>query len=205
MADREVKALCRKCGCQGTAQTYDVINAADSPGLKERLLNGELFMWECPRCGARNLIGFPLLYHDPQIKLLLWLSDGSAELEAQMVAAVEEQNLEDYTARMVDSPGEMLEKIKIFEAGLDDITMEMCKFITRQDLGKDVDLKFFGMNGPDHSLSFAYPENGQMQMAETGFEVYEDCAGIIRRNPDIAGHAGGLVRVNRAWLERFIA
>ena len=205
MADRVMETVCRRCGSRGQMPVFDIINTAESPELKERLLSGELFVWECPHCSARNLVGFPLLYHDPALKLLMWLSDGSDELERQMEAAFEEQDLPDYTARMVDSPGELMEKIKIFEAGLDDITMEMCKFITRQDLQKNVELKFFGMDGPDHTLTFAYPENRQMQMAETGFEVYEDCAGIIRRNPAVTESARGLVRVNREWLERFIA
>lgn len=205
MADRVTGTVCRKCGFRGQMPIFDIINTAESPELKERLLSGDLFVWECPHCGAKNLVGFPLLYHDPALKFLAWLGNGQKELEDQMVAAFEEQELENYTARMVDSPGELLEKIKIFEAGLDDITMELCKFITRQDLEKNVDLKFFGLDGPDHTITFAYPENGQMQMAETGFEVYEDCAGIIRRNPAVTENARGLVRVNREWLERFIA
>ena len=62
-----------------------------------------------------------------------------------------------------------------------------------------------GIEGPDHEITFAYPENGQMQMVQVGFNVYEDAAGIVRRNPSLAEAAKGLVRIDRDWMERFLA
>jgi len=83
--------------------------------------------------------------------------------------------------------------------------MEMCKFVTRGELNKDVDLKFFQIDGPDHEIILAYPENEQMQMVQIGFNVYEDSAAILRRNPDLTEKATGLVRIDRQWLESFMA
>lgn len=195
---------CPNCGKAFEVEAVAAINTERDPELKERLLSGELFIRECPHCGARTLAKFPLLYHDPSEKLMIWLSDGSADTEARMQAAVTGNDFEGYTGRIVDTPGALIEKVKIFDAGLDDISLEMAKFVTRKELGKDADLLFFGLDGADNEITLTYPEAGQMQMVRIGFNVYEDCAGILLRNPDIKKAATGLSRVNRQWIERFL-
>ena len=196
---------CPNCGKAFEVEAVAAINTERDPELKERLLSGELFIRECPHCGARTLAKFPLLYHDPAEKLMIWLSDGSADTEARMQAAVTGNDFEGYTGRIVDTPGALIEKVKIFDAGLDDISLEMAKFVTRQELGKDADLIFFGLDGADNEITLTYPEAGQMQMVRIGFNVYEDCAGILLRNPDIKKAATGLSRVGRSFVEGFLA
>ena len=196
---------CPNCGKAFEVEAVAAINTERDPELKERLLSGELFLRECPHCGARTLAKFPLLYHDPAEKLMIWLSDGSADTEARMQAAVTGNDFEGYTGRIVDTPGALIEKVKIFDAGLDDLSLEMAKFVTRQELGKDADLLFFGLDGADNEITLTYPEAGQMQMVRIGFNVYEDCAGILLRNPDIKKTATGLSRVGRSFVEGFLA
>ena len=196
--------ICNKCGKAFEVEAVASINTEREPELKERLLNGSLFLRECPQCGAKNLVRFPLLYHDPAEKVMIWLSDGSADTEARMQAAVSGEDFAGYTGRIVDTPGQMIEKVKIFDAGLDDIALEMAKFITRQELGKDVDLLFFNLEGADNEITLTYPEAGQMQLVRIGLNVYEDCAGILLRNPDIKKSATGLCRVDRSFVEAFL-
>ena len=203
MAEGMVQARCRHCGTEAEIPAYNIINVRENPEIKEQLLEGKLFIWTCPHCGTDNLIRYPLLYHDPDQKLLIWLSDGIPEVEARMAETVSgEAGLADYTARMVDTPGDLMEKIKIYDAGLEDVPMEICKFVVRQEMDKDVDLKFFRMEGADHRILLTYPENGEMQIVGSGFSVYEDAAGIMRRNPQLK--TSGMVRVDRRWLSQFI-
>ena len=204
MADGTVRARCRRCGAEEEIPAWNIINAQENPELRAELLEGKLFLWTCPRCGADNLIKYPRLYHDPAQKLLLWLTDGKPEVEAQMADTIAaEDGLQDYSARIVDTPGEMMEKIKIAEAGLDDVAMEICKYVTAQEMGKtDADFKFFRLDGADRRILLTDPEGGEMQVVGTGFSVYEDAAGIVARNPELA--VRGLVRVNAAWLATHI-
>ena len=195
---------CRRCSADIPVRPVSVINSSENPELKNELVDGKLFIRECPVCGERQLVRFPLLYHDPSEKLLVWLSDENPETEAQMKKAVVVEGMEGYSGRIVDTPGQLIEKIKIFDAGLDDIAMELCKFVTRQETGKDVDMLFFGFDGADNEITLTYPENGEMQMLRIGFNVYEDCAGIAVRNPELKKAAAGLTRVSRSWVESFI-
>ncbi len=199
-----VQIVCNRCGKAFPVEGVPLINTDGSPELKEKLLSGELFLRECPHCGARNLAKWPLLYHDPAEKVMIWLSDGSADTEARMKAAVAGEEFEGYSGRIVDTPGILIEKVKIFDAGLDDVPMEFCKFVTRQEMGKDADLKFLRTDGADNDIIFTYPEAGQMQLLSVGFNVYEDCCAIVGRNPVITEGLKGLVKVDREWVEQFL-
>lgn len=190
----ESSVTCSSCGQKHTVAIYPSINVSSNPELKEKVVDGEVFVTECPHCGHRDLLKYNMLYHDPEGKLILCLSDTEFHSDG----------MEGYTCRLVEDAGSLIEKIKIFDAGLDDITMEICKLVTCQELGKEVELRFFKMEGADNELIFTYPENGGMQMVSVGFNVYEDCSGIVKRNPRMEEGASGLARVDRQWLSAYI-
>lgn len=188
-----IEHTCPGCGKQSTATVYNSVNVSESPDLKQKVLNGELFVHECPFCGERTLLRNSFLYHDPEKKIIVCLSDRPIGAEG----------LEEYTSRRVTDVGTLVEKVKILDAGLDDRAMELCKVITRQELGKSVSLKFFRMDGPDNEITLTYPQDGKMEMLVIGFNVYEDCRGIVGRNPSM--EIRGMELVDSAWVEKFIA
>lgn len=190
----KVTIQCTKCGQPFAAEVPQSVNAASQPELKEAVRSGALFTRACPVCGTVNLLKFPFLYYDTDAHLMIVLS--GTPLSADGLP-------EGYIGRLVGSVGELIEKVKIFDAGLDDIVIEMCKFVTARELNKDVPLKFAGMDGADNEMTFTYPEQGEMQMVAVGFNVYEDCAGILQRNPPIRESATGLAVIDQAWLARF--
>ncbi len=187
-----VPMRCARCGAGAEWPVYRHIDAVADPELKAKVISGELFVFTCPSCGAKSLIGSPVIYRDEH--LLACLSDRSLTVEG----------LEGVAGRLVSDVGSLIEKVKIFDAGLDDVPLEFCKFVTRQELGKDVDLKFLRLDGADNDIVFTYPEGGQMQMLAVGFNVYEDCRAIVGRNPDITEGLSGLVRIDRAWAEHIL-
>ncbi len=183
---------CPRCGRTYQSPVYSFIDATGEPELQAGVLSGELFVRECPECGLRELIGSPVVYKDENC--LVCLSDRSISVEG----------LEGLSGRLVSNVGDLIEKVKIFHAGLDDAALEFCKFVTRSEMGREVQLKFLRTEGVDNEIIFTYPEDSQMQLLAVGFNVYEDCAAIIRRNPVIGESLHGLVRVDSAWVEQFI-
>ena len=183
---------CSRCGSSYQVPVYRFIDAVAEPELKDSVLNGSLFLRECPKCGCRELLREPLVYRDAH--LLLCLSEQKLSIEG----------LDAEHCRLVSDVGSFIEKVKIFDAGLDDVPMEFCKFVTRQELEKDVDLKFLRLDGADNDIVFTYPEKGEMQMLAVGFNVYEDCRGIVGRNPSITEGLKGMVRIDREWAEQFL-
>lgn len=208
---REVSCICRFCGKTHPVEIRSSVNVSETPDLKAKVKDGSLFIWECPYCGAHNLINAPMLYHDPSERLMIWLcgtaaQDGDAQ---RTLTALEEmfrtdETLKDYTARLVDSIGDLIEKVGVFDAGLDDVVMEMCKYVTRMESGKPLaGLRFVSLSGADNEITLTYPDNGRMEMLAIGFNVYEDCAGIVRRNPVMTERAHGLVKVDGEWISSF--
>jgi hypothetical protein len=64
------------------------------------------------------------------------------------------------------------------------------------------EMKFFRMDGADNTITFSFPQDGKMQLAEVGFNVYEDCRGILGRNPSVKEDPG-FALVDAAWVARF--
>lgn len=186
--------MCCRCGHRQDNTVLTAINVADDLSLKEKVLSGELFIWHCPECGSANLMRYPLLYHDPDSHLIVVLTD--AEVNADGLP-------DGYAGRLVRSVGDLVEKIKINDAGLDDVVIEMCKYITLKELGCSHALRFVSLDGADSSMTFTYPQDGQMQMLSVGLNVYEDCLAIAQRNPAMMKSVSGLVTIDQAWLSGF--
>lgn len=210
----ETTGICSRCREENKVTIYNSINIGEQPELKDAVLDGSAFVWTCPHCGTLNLLQYQTLYHDPSEKLMVWLTRGSEELEEQVREAYSRlDGLEEYTMRFVDDAGSLIEKIKIFDSGLDDRTMEMTKYVTRLELcenqkenAQDIlaaPFKFLRMSGPDNEITLAYPLDGKMQMAAIGFNVYEDCRGIIKRNPEVAADSSGFLKIDSSWVSRF--
>lgn len=206
----KMTVTCSRCGEKRETDTFGRINVAENPELKERVKDGSLFLWECPHCGTENLVRFQTLYHDPKSKLMIWLLPDGIVPENQVDTLgrqLEETSdlMEGYSLRRVKDIGSLIEKVNIFDAGLDDVVMEICKYVTGMEMAKNEvnkAFKFFKIDGPDHDIILSYPENGQMQGVKIGFNVYEDCAGILRRNPSLAPKSGFPI-VDSDWIGRF--
>jgi|FLYN01.1.fsa_nt_gi hypothetical protein len=62
---------CANCRQPVPAIVESIIDAAQDPQAKVRLLTGRLNVIRCPNCGAPNTVLTPLLYHDPNKELLI--------------------------------------------------------------------------------------------------------------------------------------
>ena len=137
---------------------------------------------------------------------MIWLSTEEAP------EAVEEavKQLEGYTLRRVADAGALIEKVNIAEAGLDDAAMEMCEYVTALEMYKknpddailDAPFRFMRMEGADNDILLAFPQGGNMQVVNIGFNVYEDARAILSRNPS-AAPAPGFAEVDRKYVLNF--
>ena len=110
--------------------------------------------------------------------------------------------------KILSEAGELIEKVNIADAGLEDTVVEMCKWVTARELAEkypsfgDSRLRFLRTDGADNDLVFAFAMNGEMKVLNVGFNVYEDARRILSRNPSVRP-SEGFARVNGQWLERF--
>ena len=207
-------APCSKCGQQNTVTVYRSINIAENPELKDKVRDGSLFLWECPHCGQVNLARYETLYHDPAAKLMVWLIPEGEISETQMQAiTMHTKAMGGYTLRRVNDMGSLMEKVLVVDAGLDDVVLEMCKYVTKMEMlqksipaeQKDeflaADFHFYRSEGDGDGrvLTFMYALAGQMLGVNIGWNVYQDCSGILERNPQIRPDEG-FAKVDADWL-----
>ena len=207
-------APCSKCGQQQTVTVYRSINIAENPELKDKVRDGSLFLWECPHCGQVNLARYETLYHDPAAKLMVWLIPEGEISETQMQAiTMHTKAMGGYTLRRVNDMGALMEKVLVRDAGLDDVVLEMCKYVTRLEMVQKsvpaeqkeefmaTEFHFYRSEGEDEGriLTFMYVLDGQMLGVNIGWNVYQDCAGILERNPQVRPD-DGFAKVDAAWL-----
>lgn len=209
-------APCSRCGERSEITIYKSINTSENPELKEKLRDGSLFIWECPHCRQANLARYETLYHDPEKKVMIWLMPSGELPESQMKAiANHTRAMGDYRLRMVKDVGELMEKILIFDAGLSDLAVEMCKYVTRMEIlskNKESSGEMASAHFHFHRLEerngirflvFIYPSGGNMASLNVGFNVYEDSLGIIDRNPDIVP-SDAFMKIDQDWIQSFM-
>lgn len=187
----EINIKCNCCSESFQAAVYTCVNTSENPELHDKVRDGSIFVSKCPGCGASCLYQGPFLYTNPTERQLVILSS----------AAIDDSDLDkSFTARQVSSPGELIEKVNIFDDGLDDRAIELCKYVTVQDMGRTIKLKYLRLDGADGDLIFAYPQEGQMQMLSVPFSTYENCSAIVRRNPEFEQRSNGLSRVDENFV-----
>lgn len=123
---QEVKYTCPYCGKEFDTTIYTAINADTDVDLKDRCVSGDIFHHVCPHCHHEFMIQPPLVYSDPSRKFLLWVSEhDSASAIKQLAAPLAKQG---YRLRRCGTIQEFIEKLQIFEDGVDDIMVELAKY-----------------------------------------------------------------------------
>jgi hypothetical protein len=135
---------CPRCNAESPFTLWRSLNVTLNPAEKHALIAGELFRFTCPGCGATTQVVYPMLYHDMQRKLMIWMMpDDDDDGDDDDVGPPAESGgsglprggvMDGYTARSVRSVNELLEKILIFDADLDDVALEMVKIIIATQL-----------------------------------------------------------------------
>ena len=122
---------CPGCGAVNKSRMWIGMEASADPELRRRILDETLFDWKCPDCGAGAQMIYPCLYCDRENGFLVCLSPNGRTPAVREA----EQRLPEFPGvkkRLVDSAAALKEKILIFEAGLDDLAVEMVKLALRE-------------------------------------------------------------------------
>lgn len=68
---RENKITCPACQKEGSYTVWDSINVDLDPNMKQKVMDGSLFIWVCPNCGKSFNVPYSFLYHDMTHKLMV--------------------------------------------------------------------------------------------------------------------------------------
>lgn len=187
----QVLAQCPVCFNEDTLTIWDEINARTDPDLRERLLRKTLQSLECRNCGHSTLIASPLTYSDPDLGLVIECrpdldSNQLDQLLAQRQAGVLPDGLNlaselPRILRLTATLNDLIEKIHIFENGLDDQVLEIVKLavIDHQGQANETaieDLRLVGRSGS--SLQFVLKNAEGWFQYELPLEAYVNAGRI---------------------------
>ena len=129
---------CPKCSQLVEVTVWNSITADDSKDLKQDLLAGKINMFHCPSCSHTALMPSPMLYKDDEQRLMIsFYPCDDPLLKEQLFDNVvktskdsgELDKLEGYNLRFINDYNELLEKVLIFDNGLNDKTVEVIKLM----------------------------------------------------------------------------
>ncbi len=128
---------CPQCGADQEAALYESVNVGDEPALRDRLMRNELNRVACAQCGASFRVDPHLFYHDPARQILIyWIptaANAYAEGERQFREALSRlapllpKDAVPPTPHLVFSRAELVERIFLLEAGLNERIVEYIK------------------------------------------------------------------------------
>ena len=141
MMDDRTSLACPACGEKMEAPVYTSVNVTANPTHKRGVLDGELFSCTCPACGEVTRLVYPFLYHDMARRVMLYFCPQGFDVDLEELNEQMEYDSpfggSGYTLRNCTSYEMLLEKIRIFDAELDDRVIELCKLVLMDELSEE--------------------------------------------------------------------
>ena len=165
------KTKCAYCGNEITFTGYDSVNATTDVELNNKLLNGTLFKVTCSSCQREVTCNYSIVYNNDDTKTLIHCAVGNDLYHAIITLSEFKQKYpqyKNYTIRAVASTTDLIEKVNIFNAGLDDRVIEIYKYL---------DVDGIKTMQPDANVSIArfYVEDGKNKLEfDTYFELSKE-------------------------------
>ncbi len=137
------KINCPNCSEENEVILWEKVNVDMNPDLKEKLFTEEINNLVCKKCGFVSRIDIPLYYNDTKRKFFIYLIPDfpiDKKEEGKLLSNLREKTLNildsgyNNRKRIVFEYYNLLEKVLIFDAQLDDRVVEGCKILARTQL-----------------------------------------------------------------------
>ena len=122
---QEVK--CVNCGHVGKFNVWDSINVDTDSKIKEEVKSLDFFKYTCPKCGNDFQVDYLTVYNDIKNHFMIYYVPKE---DIEVVDKIKQISLPEKCedkARIVFSKNDLLEKICVFEAMLNDVLIELIK------------------------------------------------------------------------------
>lgn len=120
---RQMNLQCPQCGRPFNAVVDTVIDPAQDPQAKVRLLSGQLNTQRCPNCGNAVAVAAPVLYHDASKELLI----GFIPMELNLTKDQQEKTL-----------GDLMRELKLSQQAMKAYIFQPRRALTMQGLIEQV-------------------------------------------------------------------
>jgi endogenous inhibitor of DNA gyrase (YacG/DUF329 family) len=206
MKNKNLKVTCPDCGAKGEKTTSSRLCASNiDTETKNALLEGKFFEWNCPKCAKSYFINTSFLYNDDARKFMIYLVPGFKDKDFQVPTVIKtnkDYDTDASTLRIAPTFSAFVEKIRIFEAGLDDKIVEIIKLLYinmhMQDGGEKVyDMIFESVSEAGDLFFGVFLENDDYeQIIPKG--VYDNT--VLEFSSQLPEETRDFVVINQGWL-----
>lgn len=180
---RKVHFPCPKCNTTMDATVWDSVNTGLMQDLPKRIISGEFFDHVCPTCGFVCHMEYPLLYHDMEKNIMIWVVYKDEDYHDRVQEIRNADLAKGYLSRIVHTVDELREKVCILEAGYDDRVVEIYKYLQLSHYQQiephlNVEKVFFVYEG-ERSEMILGCRGGELQTSPFRAEDYECLAQIL--------------------------
>ena len=191
----EEKLKCPSCGKSNKFTMWESVNTKMDPELKEKVFSGDLFKFKCSKCGEETSVNYDFLYHIMEDSMMIHYAPTEESAKKtldfffgdgmNMVTDVLGELETEYKHRIVPSMNELREKALIFEEGLDDRTLEICKCMFFPNLYEqaqaDLEYSLFYVDDEgEWHIEFRF-ENGAMAAPTLTRDMYDEIHEIFSK------------------------
>ena len=193
---------CPNCGSPISFTVWDSINTMIPTAISD-IISGRLFDIECEKCGFKTRIDYPILFNDMEHHVMIYYIRPEQMDETTQAASV--MRMIGSQVRIVMSQNELIEKVMIFNAGLDDRIIELVKILTLEELseqlqGRNVDTVYFDKHDGDYR--FVLIMDGQQASVGINIDSVNTLAESMKQS---LAEAKPEYIVDRKWAERFMS
>lgn len=205
--------VCPMCGELGKAEIFTSVNTTAHPELREKVLDGGLFSWECPSCNYVARLTYPILYNDMKNRFMVYFIPKidrfqlcDKELEEKY------NNLRNISKRIVPDFNSFKEKIFIFESGLDDMAVELTKVAISQTVSKKLDnaeisegyLSMYDRESNTMGFTYFVGDERTPYVQTARLEIYGKSKDIVDRLTVKDRKLKGFIKIDREWAENVL-
>lgn len=210
MSNTDLKKIsCPKCNCDNELRVFKTINATTDPQFRDKLLNGQIFNFQCVGCGYEATLKYPVLYNDMKNRFMVYYIP-NVDMDHVVDEKLEREyaELSDVKKRLAGSFNAFKEKIHIFESGLDDRAIELTKLavskVVEKKTSEKVNEVYFSIYSAEKNtigFTFFLGDKNEQYVQTTRLEIYQKSEEIVRSFDNLAEADNGFVMVDKSWAE----
>lgn len=178
---------CSKCNTLSKINVYPQINVDQHPKWKDKVRDYSLFRHYCPRCGHISNLVYPCFYQNAssQFLILLFPNGGSPDdfLSKEIM-----QLSSSYRKRYCYTLEEFIEKVSVFEDGLEDRSIELLKLLLFASIHKknqSLQSLYYYRKSENNNLEFTLLfEGGNAEGVQILYEKYEEIRSLVEEEQE---------------------
>lgn len=211
MSLSELKTVnCPSCAGHNKVVLYQSINPSEDGTLRRDVLNDKLFTYTCMHCGYQARLTYPVLYNDVKRRFMIYfIPNCEKTLLTDRILEREKVKIRPVKKRLVTSYNDFKEKIIIFEAGLNDMAVELTKLalevcVMREEKKSVREGYFSVLEDGNIGFTFFTKDLNEPFVKSTRMDVYEKSRSIVTRLARRERMARGFIKIDRPWAEEIL-